>query len=168
MAYVLLRPFFSPPEGATGEEIMDASKWTLDAESSWFPGTFKDDSQLLSPSSHPHLRIEEYMVSIPAMEPGDTIWWHADMCHAVEVEHHGLGEASVAYIAATPSTEQNKKYMQQQLEDFLKSVAPLNFRHSLHDLGEKDTSLDGYVGEKGILSEDGRRAMGFDLLEAAA
>lgn len=72
IAYLLLRPFFKAPDSPS--EIMDASKWTFDPDTPWFPGTWKEDSQLLSPSSHPHLRLKECMVSIPAMEPGDTIW----------------------------------------------------------------------------------------------
>lgn len=77
IAYVVLRPFFSPP--ADGEDVMDASKWTFDPESSWFPGTMKDQSQRLSPSSHPHLRLQECLTYIPRMNPGDTVWWHTDV-----------------------------------------------------------------------------------------
>ena len=76
IAYLLLRPFFQPPE--SGDDIMDASKWAFDFTSPWFPGTFRADSQLLSPTSHPHLRLRECMVAIPNMNPGDTVWWHAD------------------------------------------------------------------------------------------
>lgn len=77
IAYVLLRPFFSPPM----EEslIMDPTKWNFCAEGDSFPGTFKDDSQRLSPSSHPHMRLKECLVHIPTIEPGDTVWWHADV-----------------------------------------------------------------------------------------
>lgn len=77
IAYLLLRPFFQPP--ADEAEVMDASKWTFDVSSTWFPGTFKQSSQMLSPSSHPHLRLRECMVNIPRMYPGDTIWWHCDV-----------------------------------------------------------------------------------------
>ena len=139
---------------------MNASKWTFDAETPWFPGTFAGDSQMLSPSSHPHLRLKECMVPIPAMEPGDTIWWHADMCHAVEVEHNGKNEACVAYIAAAPSTKQNKRYMKQQLEDLLKGVPPLDFRHN-DCASERD--FVGFQGEVSVLGDEGRRALGFGL-----
>lgn len=164
MAYVLLRPFFQPP--ASEAEVMDATKWTFDAEctSSWFPGTFRDDSQLLSPTSHPHLRLQECMVGIPRMNPGDTVWWHADMCHAVEVEHNGDHEASVAYIAATPRTQENKKYIKGQLEDFLNGIPPEDFRG-----GAAEKNFKMFQGENAILSgEAGRRAMGFDLIAASS
>lgn len=77
IAYVLLRPFFSPP--ASGDEIMDASKWTLNEGKPWFPGTLKPESQRLSRTSHPHLRLEECLVAMPPLEPGDTVWWHTDV-----------------------------------------------------------------------------------------
>ena len=77
IAYVLLRPFFREPTDPA--DIMDASKWEFDTSSSWFPGTFREQSQLASPSSHPHLRLKECMVNIPTMYPGDTIWWHTDV-----------------------------------------------------------------------------------------
>lgn len=77
IAYVLLRPLFSPPKKT--EDLMDASKWTFDPESSWFPGTMKDQSQRLSPTSHPHLRLRECITYIPPMNPGDTVWWHTDV-----------------------------------------------------------------------------------------
>ncbi|KIX93494.1 uncharacterized protein Z520_10672 [Fonsecaea multimorphosa CBS 102226] len=161
IAYLLLRPFFQPPTSEKEEDIMDATKWTFDAESPWFPGTFRDDSQLLSPSSHPHLRLRECMVGIPRMEPGDTVWWHADMCHAVEVEHNGDHEASVAYIAATPSTNENKRYIKRQLQDMLNGIPPEDFRR-----GPAEKNFHLYTGEKGLLGGDaGRRAMGFDLLD---
>lgn len=76
LAYMLLRPFFKPPGDLV--EAKDASKWILD-ESGSFPGTTKPDSQRLSRSSHPHLRLEECLVHIPPMEPGDTVWWHTDV-----------------------------------------------------------------------------------------
>ena len=157
-AYLMLRPFFRAPPSE--DDIMDAAKWTFDVDSPWFPGTFREHSQALSLSSHPHLRLRDCMVHIPHMNPGDTVWWHADMCHAVEVDHNGDHEASVAYIAATPSTDENRKYIKGQLDDFLAGIPPEDFRGGS---SERDFRL--FTGEKGILSgDDGRRAMGFDLI----
>jgi hypothetical protein len=39
IAYVLLRPFFQPPEA--GENIMDPDKWVFDVEDPWFPGVWR-------------------------------------------------------------------------------------------------------------------------------
>ncbi|EFX04056.1 duf1479 domain containing protein [Grosmannia clavigera kw1407] len=75
-AYMILRPFFKAPEDG---DRRDPEKWEIDSETTWFPGTYRWDSQLLSPASHPHLRLEETLVSIPVVHPGDTVWWHADV-----------------------------------------------------------------------------------------
>jgi hypothetical protein len=79
MAYVMLRPLFDAPDNEA--DIMDATKWTLNAERGWFPGTWRQLPQIVSPASHPHLRLEECLVNIPRMQPGDTVWWHADVRH---------------------------------------------------------------------------------------
>ncbi|KAL3481568.1 hypothetical protein BJX99DRAFT_218516 [Aspergillus californicus] len=77
VAYMLLRPFFKPPVGPA--DVEDAEKWTLDDSTGWFPGTFKPQSQRLSRSSHPHLRLEECLMYVPKVNPGDTVWWHCDV-----------------------------------------------------------------------------------------
>jgi hypothetical protein len=161
IAHILLLPFFTPPAGGSEDEILDASKWTFDPLTPWFPGTFRDQSQMASPSSHPHLRMRECMVNIPRMEPGDTIWWHCDMLHAVEVDHLGDKDASVVYVAATPTTEINRAYMERQAEAFLDGGrVPEDFSGNCpEERCEKD--FVGWVGEEGILSrEEGRRAAG--------
>lgn len=83
------------------------------------------------------------------------------MCHAVDVEHTGSTDASVVYVAATPMTPQNKQYVKEQLDDFLAGEAPRDFTRTL-DL-PSEGSYVGFLGEKAILSEEGRRAMGFEL-----
>lgn len=77
ISYVLLRPFFDEPEKE--EDLVDARKWRFNAERAWFPGTWRQLPQIVSPKSHPHLRLEECLVSIPEMRAGDSVWWHADV-----------------------------------------------------------------------------------------
>jgi hypothetical protein len=67
------------------EKVMDASAWTFDSAGCWFPGTFKNDSQYLSTSSHPHLRLKQTLVHAPPMEAGDSVWWHADVSAALNL-----------------------------------------------------------------------------------
>ena len=78
IAYLLLRPFFSPPTDSA--KIMDANEWSFADDDPWFPGTFKEQSQYLSPASHPHLRLQDCLTDLPAMQAGDTVWWHTDVC----------------------------------------------------------------------------------------
>jgi hypothetical protein len=79
---------------------MDAEKWTLDEEGEglWFPGTYTDKPQMLSPNVHPHLRLEECMTCIPRMEPGDTVWWHADVR---SLPHHQLPSILIIFYGVS-------------------------------------------------------------------
>jgi hypothetical protein len=177
IAYVVLRPFFSPPSDS--DEIMDATKWTFNSELSWFPGTMKDQSQRLSIYSHPHLRLQDCVQYIPPMNPGDTVWWHTDvsfqlfrpcwfqigmligpqMCHAVDPEHNGTEDASVVYVAACPTTPKNKAYIKRQLEAALAGKAPPD----VIGMDVNETTLKGYKGYDNV-SKEGRTVLGFDLL----
>ncbi|EXJ82982.1 hypothetical protein A1O3_06799 [Capronia epimyces CBS 606.96] len=157
IAYTLLRPFFRPPRDP--KDVMDATKWEFDADGAWFPGTFKPDSQRLSRASHPHLRLEQCLTHIPDMRPGDTVWWHTDVCHAVDAVHNGRENASVAYIAACPKTESNIKYMKAQLQATREGRPPPDFAAGLI-LDERH--FKGYRGHQG-LSEAAKAALGYYL-----
>jgi plastocyanin len=34
------------------------------------------------------------MVSVPKVNPGDAVYWHCDVVHAVEREHTGSGDSA--------------------------------------------------------------------------
>ncbi|KAK4946420.1 hypothetical protein LTR10_014619 [Elasticomyces elasticus] len=157
MAYLLLRPFFKQPP--TEEDVLDASKWTFDAENAWFPGTFKEQSQRLSRMSHPHLRLEDCLVHVPPLKPGDTVWWHADVCHAVDPDHNGDESACVTYVAACPSTATNKAYIKSQLEYTLAGKPPPDYADGLK---LDETRFSGYTGHQG-LKDEARAALGYYL-----
>ncbi|KAI4850165.1 DUF1479-domain-containing protein [Aureobasidium sp. EXF-8845] len=158
MAYVMLRPLFDAPDNEA--DIMDAEKWTLNAERGWLPGTWRHLPQIVSPASHPHLRLEECLVNIPRMQPGDTVWWHADMIHGVDSQHNGIHDSAVLYIAAVPTTPANTSYMRQQVIKFKAGCPPGDFERNDTD----ETKFVGYKGEAGVLNgEAGRKAAGFDL-----
>lgn len=161
-AYMMLRPFFKMPEGE--DAWRDPEKWEFD-DSSWFPGTYRWDSQLLSPASHPHLCLEETLVSIPRVEPGDTVWWHADMCHAVETTHNGSLPASVCYIPACPSTPMNQAYIRQHWKGLVAGVPPEDYKYLDGAGSELILSTLNERKLKGALSLDsisleGRRGLG--------
>ncbi|KAL3451353.1 hypothetical protein BJX65DRAFT_219398 [Aspergillus insuetus] len=160
IAYMLLRPFFRPPADPN-VDLMDAENWTLDDASGWFPGTFKPQSQRLSRASHPHLRLEECLVHVPAVNAGDTVWWHCDLCHAVDTEHLGSHNASVAFIASCPTTRVNEEYVKRQLAATLEGRPAPDYAEG-NDLDE--TKLKGYVGLDN-LGANARRAYGFHLLD---
>src|SRR6185312_9844229 len=74
-----------------------------------------------------HGLLLEALSSIPLMQPGDTVWWHSDVVHAVENEHRGKGYSNVMYIASTPWCAKNTAYLERQLPAFLTGKTPPDF-----------------------------------------
>jgi hypothetical protein len=46
-------------------------------------------------------------IRIPAMRPGDTVWWHGDLMHGVEPAANDTRWSNVMYIGASPRCERN-------------------------------------------------------------
>jgi len=101
-AYILLRPFFRPVNPSS--DSLKFEDWTVDLDSPTFPGSSIGKTQELNSKTHPHLRLDKTVVSIPKVEPGDQVYWHCDTVHAVEAQHRGKGHSSVLYIPAVPLT----------------------------------------------------------------
>ena len=49
----------------------------------------------LSSLSDWHPALLPALTPIPLVEPGDTVWWHPDIVHAVEDRHGGQGYSNV-------------------------------------------------------------------------
>ena len=95
------------------------------------------------------------LVSIPNLFPGDTVWWHPDLTHAVEDLHEGHNFSNVMYIGASPLCKKNSDYLETQGQCFLAGKsAPdfaaenyeVNYRgkatiDDLTDLGKKQMGL---------------------------
>jgi len=58
------------------------------------------------------------LLPIQTVAPGDTVWWHPDVVHAVGNEHHGDEYASVIYIGASPACGKNRAYALRQAPRF--------------------------------------------------
>ena len=74
-----------------------------------------------------HGDILEGLVSIPTVEPGDTVWWHPDIIHAVADEHNGSDYANVIYIGASPRCAKNEAYVRKQATKFLAGESAPDF-----------------------------------------
>ncbi|HEX7362865.1 MAG TPA: DUF1479 domain-containing protein [Bryobacteraceae bacterium] len=81
----------------------------------------------LSVSPQWHALLLEGLTSIPLMQPGDAVFWHTDVVHAVENEHKGDGYSNVMYIAATVGCEKNSAYLARQAPAFLAGKTPPDF-----------------------------------------
>jgi len=95
------------------------------------------------------------LVSIPEVMPGDTVFWHTDICHAVGDEHTGSEYASVIYIGSAPDCPKNRTYLPKQKQAFLQGRSAPDF-----------AAMDFEVDFKGRATEHdltdlGRAQMGF-------
>ena len=63
----------------------------------------------VSPEWHPDLIAAPGLD--PEVMPGDTVFWHTDICHAVGDEHAGSEYASVIYIGSAPDCPKNRAYL---------------------------------------------------------
>jgi Protein of unknown function (DUF1479) len=81
----------------------------------------------LSVNEQYHGTLVKALSSIPLMEPGDTIFWHCDVVHAVENEHRGSGYSNVMYIPSAPGCPKNNAYLEKQALTFLSGKTPPDF-----------------------------------------
>ena len=93
------------------------------------------------------------IVPIQTVAPGDTVWWHPDVVHAVGNEHHGKDYASVIYIGASPACQKNRAYA-------LRQAASFTTGKSAPDFAAEDYEVD-FKGRATIddLTELGRAQM---------
>jgi hypothetical protein len=125
-----------------------------------------------------HLLLDATMTSVPAVNPGDTVFWHCDIVHSVEQEHTGSEDSAgatstlhitsqhvnlnhslpVMYIPAVPLTPANARYVERQKDHFLKGVPPPDYTAATTGVG-----LVGLGSDKDIEEPLGRKAMGFPI-----
>ncbi|KAK5082636.1 hypothetical protein LTR05_006516 [Lithohypha guttulata] len=146
-AYHILRPFFNPE---TNELNLDSSE---------FPGSVQAAAQEYNTETHPQLELQDTMLSIPKVEPGDYVAWHCDTIHAVDAEHKGKGDSSVLYIPACALTRSNLNALKRQRESASVLSPPPDFPGAGSE-GEKN-----YAGKvdwsSNFIEPAAKRAMGF-------
>ena len=115
-------------------------------------------ARALSINAKYHSLLLRALISIPTMEPGDTVWWHPDVVHAVEDSHSGKGYSNVVYVGSTPYCEKNLKYAKKQSKRFITGESPPDFasenyevnylnratKKDLTDLGKKQLALKSW------------------------
>lgn len=134
MAYVLLRPLLDdvPEEElcgvAPGRVLPVSEKW------------------------HPHLI--EGLSSIPAVEAGDSVWWHCDVIHSVAPVQDQQGWGNVMYIPAAPLCEKNLAYAHKVAAAFRDGRSPGDFPRE-----DYEAQWDSRFRES-ELTAHGRRSLG--------
>lgn len=105
-----------------------------------------------------HALLRPAITPIPLVEPGDTVWWHSDIIHAVEDQHKGSGYSNVIYIGAAPYCPKNAAYLERQKTAFLSGesapdFSPENFEvdfegratvEDLTELGKKQMGVSAW------------------------
>jgi hypothetical protein len=139
IAYVLLRPFLAdvPLASLCGAEASPALWLTPE----W------------------HAPLLGALTPIPQVQPGDTVWWHPDLIHAVAPAHTGGRESNVMYIAAAPDCGRNRDFLSRQLSAFLSGRSPPDFPPD-----DLETAFTGRATPD-LLSAVGRRQMGLPSAE---
>ncbi|QRV89101.1 hypothetical protein RhiJN_17119 [Ceratobasidium sp. AG-Ba] len=159
VAYVIMRPFFRPVHPHINiHDLLAPQNWTIDLDSTAFPGAVPGCGQELNAITHPHLMLDNGgMVSMKPVRPGDMVLWHCDGIHAVESKHAGHSDSSVFYIPAAPLTVRNAEYLVRQRETLAAGYPAPDFPG-----GDGEASFTG--PERGRLSDVrgqlGKRAMG--------
>lgn len=163
-AYYLLRPFFTPRKGPTDANSQSTSEalsqtdaflapenWQLESPiTSALQGATPGHGQELSPILHPHLHLQNTMIHVPRVCPGDYVAWHCDTIHAVDQKHGGTSDSSVLYIPACPLTEGNARGLLNQRETFIQGTPSPDFGggvgESEHKGRVKVEDMEGLVG----------------------
>ena len=91
----------------------------------------------LSVNNDYHSLLLKGLISIPKMKPGDTVWWHPDVIHAVEDKHLGKNYSNVVYVGATPYCKKNLDYIIKQSKKFLEGKSPPDFAAEDYEINYK-------------------------------
>ena len=103
-----------------------------------------------------HAPLLKGLVPIPKAEPGDTVWWHPDVVHAVEDKHNGAAQSNVMYIGAAPDCGKNRAFLPEQLRSFLEGRSSPDFAPENYEVDYPNRAVEA------DLSPLGRRQMGLD------
>eukprot|EP00730_Choanoeca_flexa_P003051 TRINITY_DN11270_c0_g1_i4.p1 TRINITY_DN11270_c0_g1~~TRINITY_DN11270_c0_g1_i4.p1 ORF type:complete len:260 (+),score=39.97 TRINITY_DN11270_c0_g1_i4:168-947(+) len=108
-----------------------------------FPGAFPGRGQDINPEYHDILT--ELTISLPhKIQPGDMVFWHCDLIHAVESQHGGSEDASVFFIPACPRTAGNVEYAKGLYQALEAGHTPADFpqTHAEQDFKDRATVED--------------------------
>ncbi len=137
MAYVLLRPLL---DDVPDDELCGVA-----------PG------RVLPISAQWHPLLIEALTSIPALEAGDSVWWHCDVIHSVAPVTDQQGWGNVMYIPAAPLCEKNLAYAKRVKAALEKGASPGDFPREDYET----TWVDRFT--LADLNEHGKRALGMPV-----
>ena len=134
MAYILLRPLL---DDVPDDELCGAA-----------PG------RALPISDRWHPLLMRALTSIPALEAGDSVWWHCDTIHSVAPVTDQQGWGNVMYIPAAPMCPKNLAWAESVREALAQGISPGDFPREDYEAGWEGRFTPD------ALNENGRRALG--------
>lgn len=114
------------------------------------------NGQALPVTDRYHPVLLPALTPIPAVEPGDTVWWHADTIHSVGAVTDQQGWGNVMYIPTAPYCEKNAAYARACGRAFLTGASPGDFAAE-----DYETNWTGRA-TLDDLSETGRKQLGLE------
>lgn len=105
-----------------------------------------------------HAPLLRALVPVPKVQPGDTVWWHPDVVHAVEDHNSGPGYSSVIYVGSAPDCAKNRAFLALQRAAFLAGRSSPDFVAEDYEVDFKGRATEA------DLTALGRRQMGFAAL----
>jgi hypothetical protein len=136
MAYVLLRAL---QDDVAGDDLCGAV-----------------NGQALPIGEKWHSVLLPALVPIPAVEPGDSVWWHCDLIHAVAGDPSPERWGNVMYIPSSPYCEKNALYANACGQAFLTGASPGDFAPEDYEVDWKGR------GTLDHLSAVGRKQLGLE------
>jgi len=129
MALLLLRPLLSdvPEDELCGVE----------------PG------KVLPVSERWHPELIAGLCSIPALEAGDSVWWHCDVIHSVAPVKDQQGWGNVMYIPAAPMCDKNRTYAHQVAQALAGGVSPGDFPREDYEVNWRDRFTPAHLNARG-------------------
>ena len=85
------------------------------------------NGRVLAVTERWHSALLPALTPIPAVEPGDTVWWHCDVIHSVADVSDQERWGNVMYIPAAPLCEKNARYAEESGRHFLAGTSPGDF-----------------------------------------
>jgi Protein of unknown function (DUF1479) len=112
------------------------------------------NGQSLPISDRYHSVLLAALTPIPAVQPGDTVWWHGDLIHSVGEVTGQQGWGNVMYIPAAPYCAKNAAYARACGQAFRTGASPGDFAAE-----DYETTWTGRA-TVADLSDTGRRQLG--------
>ena len=72
-----------------------------------------------------HQWLTENMVSLPKLNPGDSVWWHPDLVHKMDLQ--GDDPTCLLSLALGPDCILNRNYQRRMQHDFILGQTPPDF-----------------------------------------